>query len=154
MKTRPVMERTHRESVRGPYLNSSLERKIAPGRTAHGFLPERTPVEVNVPPAAVLPLPDARLGGGGGDRLPIQADLLHQADVGQHGHVAEQTDVRLDHRGRVPAADAAEVEVEAVERQAADELAVRLRFDTGQVGGAEVLVRRPVTGGDRFEKFL
>ena len=100
-------------------------------------------MEMDVPPAAVDALPDARLHVGRGRRRPVRADALHQPLTDDDGHVAHDADVRGAHGGLVAAADAAEVEVEAVEGQSFDDLAVRLRLDGRQRRDRTTPDRRP-----------
>src|SRR4051794_21789243 len=46
----------------------------------------RRSVEVDVPPAPALELPDARLGAGDGDRAALRPDLLDQPRAAHHRH--------------------------------------------------------------------
>ncbi len=84
--------------------------------------------------------------------LPLVVLHLHQPDIAHHGHVAQQADVGRAEGEVVSAADAAAVEVEAVEVHPLDQLAARFRLERRERRIAQFLVRLPVALGDAAEQ--
>src|SRR5689334_5090206 len=58
----------------------------------------RRSVKMDVPPAAVLALPDAGLFGAARPGMPVAVHKLREPVIGDHGHVPDQADVRVAHR--------------------------------------------------------
>lgn len=86
-------------------------------------------MKVNQFPAAGLFLPHPGLVAGKRHGFPFAAELLRQADVGDHAHLAQQSDLRLA-KGFVHLRHAAaELEIELVESQAFHPLAAGLRLE-------------------------
>src|SRR5262245_21890410 len=105
-------------------------------------------MEVDLSPASLLALPDARLKGGGSGRGAVRADTLVEADIGDHGHIIiEDTHTRRAHGRVVRPLGAAELEVEAVELQALNQLTARLRLEGSQRRVGQVLIGGPVGAG-------
>src|SRR5262249_49088717 len=90
---------------------------------------QRRRVKMHVSPLAIQPLPDARFLHRRGRWLAVFAEALIEPDVRNHGHVAHEPDVRGNYRGLVRASDAAKIEVELVECQAVNELALGFRLE-------------------------
>ena len=81
---------------------------------------------------AICPLCAARrrvLDVGAGHRRPVGADPLHQSLINDHRGVSHKANMRRALRRLTAAADAAQLEVEPMEFQPPDDLAVRFRLD-------------------------
>src|SRR5262245_31470025 len=99
--------------------------RIAPPRESIPSC-KRGAVEVHMLPASGLTVPDAGFLEGLRVRS-VGADALIEADIADDGHVAQQADARRRHGRVVAALGPAQIEVEAVEVQALDELSTCLR---------------------------
>src|SRR5262249_21875225 len=112
------------------------------------FLQARA-MEMYVSPASALALPDACLRCGDGAGFALGADALDQPGIADHGHVAHDTNVRRTNGRLMPPVDAAEVEVEAMKRQALHQLPRRLGLKCGKCRITQLLIAGPVAGRDR-----
>src|SRR6266511_1598307 len=120
------------EGVKGPV--ASGRKATSRGRfsfmslsSAARSIRQRRAVEVDVSPAAVAALPDARLLEAGGEGPALVVEALVEADVGDHSDVAHQADVRRRHRRAVVALRPATTEIEVMEPPALDAVSQRLR---------------------------
>jgi hypothetical protein len=111
-------------------------------------------VEVDVPPAPALALPDARLLVAGRHHEALRVLALVEAHVGDDGHVPHDADVRRAHRGVVVPRRPTQPKEEAVELEPFDELAEGFRLEGGERSVGEFLVGGPVALGDAFEQAL
>src|SRR5438067_1280290 len=83
---------------------------------------QRRAMEMDVPPPAILPLPDARFFHARRHGRSLRIQALVEPDIGDHGDVAHDSHLGGAHRRVVLPWCAAEVEIEAMKRQPFDEL--------------------------------
>jgi len=114
----------------------------------------RRAVEVDVPPMAVLFLPDARFFKGLRRGRPVGVRALREADIGHEGDVAHDSNVRRDHRGEPPAPEPAQIEVELVKRQPGDQLSPRFGLKSRHRVVAQLLIGGPIARRNGVEEFL
>jgi len=109
-------------------------------------------MKMDVPPATRAQVPNAGFFEGGRRGLAIAALALVEADAGDNRHVAQHAHARTAHCRL--AAFGAQLEIEAVELQALDELSPRLRLERRQTRIAQFLIGFPIGAGDTVEELL
>jgi hypothetical protein len=92
----------------------------------------RGAMEMDVLPATGLAMPDSGLFKARDARLAVSAYSLVQANIRDDRDITHDANTRCAHRREMRTPSAAETEVKAVKLQALDELAFRLRLESGQ----------------------
>jgi len=107
---------------------------------------------MHVPPLPAVALPDARFGVTDGGRESLCPQSLDVPNVGDDRSISKHADVRCADRRMMRTADAAEIEIEFVERETFNDDAVSLGFDRGEARVAQLLIGRPIAAGDAVEQ--
>ena len=119
-------------------------------------------MDVNLPPGVVASFPDSRFTAGGGYRFIID-DSLRQSGVAENDAIlAKPAQVWTHHghgdggcaRAGVSGVTVGSRKVEAMKRQAFDEMSSCFSFEAGEVVMAMLLIGIPVATADAIQHLL